>query len=269
MHRVASGHASGDVVDGDAGAAQDGRAPENLWIGYDYGARGLQPPHPFIGASQEGGEVDGEEVVTHGPIFSDQRVEVQGAKPLQTRPGLIEGEDPLFGRQTPGAVEVKRDQRTGGGGDAAAIICRNETVRQDPLIDDPVDLAQRDMGHNRRFGQFQHVHSRAHGDPHKNIPADRNIYGRRANLNGKGPCRQHGPHLTHHKLGNKEADPHAPSFHAGGSSASISTKAMRQTLSELLTQAWLVPCCTMMSPVFMCTSESSSSMSISPSSTKA
>ena len=54
-------------------------------------------------------------------------------------------------------------------------------------------------------------------------------------------------------------------FHAGGSSESISTKQMRHGLPDLLTQAWLVPCCTSTSPALQCTSVSSSSMSISPS----
>src|SRR5262249_5917165 len=38
-----------------------------------------------------------------------------------------------------------------------------------------------------------------------------------------------------------------PFFQAGGSCESMSTKQMRQGLPELLTQAWLVPCCTRMS----------------------
>ena len=54
-------------------------------------------------------------------------------------------------------------------------------------------------------------------------------------------------------------------FHAGGSCESISTKQIRHGLPEVLTQAWLVPCCTMMSPALKCTCVSSSSMSISPS----
>jgi DNA-binding response OmpR family regulator len=60
-----------------------------------------------------------------------------------------------------------------------------------------------------------------------------------------------------------------PCFHAGGSLASIRMKAMRHGLPLLFTQAWLVPCCTSTSPARMCTSVSSISMSISPSSTMA
>ena len=66
---------------------------------------------------------------------------------------------------------------------------------------------------------------------------------------------------------NREGYGFQPCFQAGGSSESISTKQMRHDLPEVLTQAWLVACCTMMSPAFRCTWVSSSSMSISPSST--
>ncbi len=51
---------------------------------------------------------------------------------------------------------------------------------------------------------------------------------------------------------------------SSGSSASTSTKAMRQGLVPRFTQAWFVPRCTSTSPAFRWTSESSSSMSISP-----
>ncbi len=60
-----------------------------------------------------------------------------------------------------------------------------------------------------------------------------------------------------------------PCCHAAGGLASISTKAIRQTLPLLLTQAWLVPCWIKTSPGFRWTSVSSISMSISPSSTMA
>jgi hypothetical protein len=60
-----------------------------------------------------------------------------------------------------------------------------------------------------------------------------------------------------------------PCFQAGGSFASIRMKAMRHGLVPLLTHAWLVPCWTRTSPAFTCTSVSSISMSISPSSTRA
>ena len=60
-----------------------------------------------------------------------------------------------------------------------------------------------------------------------------------------------------------------PCCQAGGVLASIRMKAMRHGLVPLLTQAWLVPCWTKTSPAFTCTSVSSSSMSISPSSTMA
>jgi len=54
-----------------------------------------------------------------------------------------------------------------------------------------------------------------------------------------------------------------------GSLESIRMKAMRQMSLPRLTQAWLVPCWTSTSPAFMWISESSSSMSISPSITMA
>ena len=54
---------------------------------------------------------------------------------------------------------------------------------------------------------------------------------------------------------------------SSGSTPSISTKAIRHIRSDRLTHAWFVPCCTRKSPACRWTSESSSSMTISPSST--
>jgi hypothetical protein len=51
--------------------------------------------------------------------------------------------------------------------------------------------------------------------------------------------------------------------------ASMRMKAMRHGSLPRLTQAWIVPCCTSTSPALRWTSESSSSMSISPASTMA
>src|SRR3990172_497319 len=72
---------------------------------------------------------------------------------------------------------------------------------------------------------------------------------------GHGRCRRGAGRVGHELTG----EPHH------GSVASMRTKAIRQGLVPRLTQAWFVPCWISTSPASRWISESSSSMSISPS----
>ena len=83
---------------------------------------------------------------------------------MQARPDLPDGGQPLLRGQALGAVDVERDECTGGCGDVPAVVEREKALRQDALVDGPVDVPKGDTSDHGGLGRPQHVRNRTHGD---------------------------------------------------------------------------------------------------------
>jgi hypothetical protein len=63
---------------------------------------------------------------------------------VQARSGLPDGEQTLLRRQVPGALKTECDERAAGDRDPSSFFERDEVLRQNALVDDPIDVPQRD-----------------------------------------------------------------------------------------------------------------------------
>jgi len=86
--------------------------------------------------------------------------------PRGPRPGMPHGPKTLFGRQSPGALEIQRDQGASDCRDMSPVSIAEGFFRENTFINDAIDVAHRHPQYDCGLGGRLHFHDAAHdGSP--------------------------------------------------------------------------------------------------------